>query len=130
MTGPARIADMDAAGISLQVLSAAGPGADLMPPAEGPAFAREMNDTLARLVEENPGRYAGFTHLPMTAPEAAADELERCVTQLRASVGGMVNGTTGGLFLDHPSFQPLLVAVRGARRAALRPSCAATRGGP
>jgi predicted TIM-barrel fold metal-dependent hydrolase len=105
--GPDRIADMDAAGITVQVLSAAGPGADLMPPDEGPGFAREMNDILARLVSENPGRYAGFAHLPMTAPAAAADELERCVSGL-GFCGGLVNGTTGGLFLDHPSFEPLL----------------------
>ena len=112
-TGANRIADMDSAGISLQVLSPAGPGADLMPPEEGPAFARAMNDGLARLVAENPGRYAGFTHLPMTAPAAAADELERCVRE-HGFLGGVVNGTTGGLFLDDMSFDPLL-----ARFAAL-----------
>jgi predicted TIM-barrel fold metal-dependent hydrolase len=105
--GPARIADMDAAGISLQVLSAAGPGADLMPPADAPGFAREMNDYLARAVTENPGRYAGFAHLPVGVPAAAADELSRVVEQ-HGFVGGMVNGTTGGLFLDDPSFEPLL----------------------
>ena len=105
--GAARLADMDAAGISIQVLSATGVGAELLPPTEGPAFAREMNDHLARLVEDNPGRFAGFTHLPMSAPEAAADELERCVTR-HGLVGGMVHGTTGGLFLDDPRFAPLL----------------------
>ena len=105
--GPARLADMDAAGISLQVLLMAGPGADLLPAPEGPALARDMNDALARSVAENPGRYAGFTHLPMSSPDAAADELERCVTQ-HGFCGGMVNGTTAGLFLDDPSFEPLL----------------------
>ena len=105
--GPARLADMDAAGISVQVLSATGIGAELLPPSEGPAYACQMNDHLARLVEDNPGRFAGFTHLPMSAPEAAADELERCVT-LHGLVGGMVHGTTGGLFLDDPRFAPLL----------------------
>ena len=105
--GPARIADMDASGISVQVLSAAGPGADLMPPAEAPGFAREVNDHLARAVAGNPARYAGFAHLPTAAPGAAADELERVVTQ-HGFVGGMVNGTTGGLFLDDPTFEPLL----------------------
>ena len=105
--GPGRIADMDAAGISIQVLSATGAGAELLPPSEGPAMARDMNDLLARLVVDHPGRFAGFTHLPMTAPEAAADELERCVTQ-HGFCGGMVHGTTGGRFLDDPSFEALL----------------------
>ncbi len=105
--GTARLADMDAAGISLQVLSLAGPGADLLPPPDGPALARDMNDALARVVAESPGRYAGFAHLPMSAPDAAADELERCVTR-HGFCGGMVNGTTAGLFLDDPRFEPLL----------------------
>jgi predicted TIM-barrel fold metal-dependent hydrolase len=98
---------MDANGISVQVLSAAGPGADLLPPDEGPAFAREINDYLAKQVAAFPGRYYGFTHLPLTNPAAAADELERMVKD-HGFVGGMVNGTTGGLFLDDPSFEPLL----------------------
>ncbi len=105
--GPDRIADMDAAGISLQVLSAVGAGAELLPPDEGPAYARELNDILARTVTEHPGRYAGFTHMAMTAPDAAADELERTVTE-HGFLGGMVHGTTDGLFLDDPSFTPLL----------------------
>ena len=105
--GPDRIADMDAAGVTVQVLSAGGAGADLLPPDEGPGFAREMNDILARTVAAHPGRYYGFAQLPVTAPEAAADELERCVREL-GFLGGMVNGTTNGLFLDDPSFEPLL----------------------
>ena len=105
--GAARLADMDAAGITVQVLSIAGAGADLLPPAEGPALARDTNDELARVVAAHPDRYAAFTHLPMSAPAAAADELERCVTR-HDFRGGIVNGTTAGRFLDDPSFEPLL----------------------
>ncbi len=105
--GPARLADMDAAGITLQVLSVAGAGADLLPAPDGPDLARAINDALANAVASRPDRYAAFAHLPTAAPEAAADELERCVRQ-HGFVGGMVNGTTGGLFLDDPKFAPLL----------------------
>ena len=105
--GAGRLADMDAAGIHVQVLSLTGPGAELLPPTEGPALAREMNDELAQLVANHPDRFAAFTHLPMTAPEAAADELERCITQ-HGFHGGMVHGTTNGLFLDELAFEPLL----------------------
>ena len=105
--GAARLADMDAAGITLQVLSVAQAGAELLPGHEGAALARDINDRLARTAAEHPDRYAAFTHLPTSAPELAADELERCVTQHRF-LGGMVNGTTGGLFLDDPKFEPLL----------------------
>ena len=98
---------MDANGISVQVLSATGAGAELLPPDEAPAHARATNDILARAVAENPGRYAGFTHLATTNPAAAADELERTVTEY-GFVGGMVHGTTDGKFLDDPAFEPLL----------------------
>jgi predicted TIM-barrel fold metal-dependent hydrolase len=105
--GDARLKLLDESGISLQVLAPSGPGADLLPPAEGPAFAREFNDALAAEIAKHPTRYAGFAHLPMTAPEAAADELERCVKKLGYH-GCMVNGTTDGLFLDDPRFEPIL----------------------
>jgi len=105
--GAGRLADMDAAGITLQVLSVAQAGADLLPGEEGADLARAINDRLAQTVAQHPDRYAAFTHLPTSAPELAADELERCVTQ-HGFLGGMVNGTTGGLFLDDPKFEPLL----------------------
>ena len=105
--GSGRLADMDVAGITIQVLSVAQAGADLLPGEEGADLARAINDRLAQTVAEHPDRYAAFTHLPTSAPELAANELERCVTQ-HNFLGGMVNGTTGGLFLDDPKFEPLL----------------------
>ncbi len=105
--GEGRLKSMDDNGISLQVLSMSGPGADLLSPSEGPAWAREMNDTIAGHVASKPAHFAGFAHLPLTAPEAAAEELERAVTKLGFH-GCMVNGTTDGKFLDDPMFEPLL----------------------
>lgn len=105
--GATRLADMAAAGISLQVLSVVGPASDLLPPAEGIAWARDANDLLAKTVAAHPGHYAGFAHLPMTAPAAVADELERAVTDLGFR-GALVNGTTEGRFLDDPAYAPLL----------------------
>ena len=102
-----RLHSMDAGGVTMQVLSLAGPGADLLPPGDGPAWARECNDLLAQRISEHPDRYAGFAHLPLTAPEAAADELERTVKQL-GFCGALVNGLTGGRFLDDPMFEPVL----------------------
>jgi uncharacterized protein len=106
-TGTMRLSDMDAAGITVQVLSLAGPGADLIDPQAGPALAKQFNERLAAIVAEHPDRYAAFAHLPMTAPEAAADELERAVRHSHFK-GALVNGTTNGRFLDHASFEPLL----------------------
>ncbi len=105
--GAARIADMDAAGITTQVLSVAGPGADLLAGEAGVGLARDYNDALARAVTAHPGRLAGFAHLPMQAPEAAADELERAVRRLGFR-GALINGLSEGRFLDDPAFDPIL----------------------
>ena len=105
--GAARIADLDAAGIALQILSASAPGAELVAGPDGIALARAYNDALAAGVAAHPGRLAGFAHLPMLDPHAAADELERAVRDL-GFLGAMVHGFTDGRALDHPSFDPIL----------------------
>jgi uncharacterized protein len=105
--GEKRLADMDANGITVEVLSVAGPGADLLEGAAGVGLARDLNDNLARIVAEHPQRFGGFAHLPMAAPDAAADELERAVTELGFH-GALINGHTGGRFLDDPRFAPIL----------------------
>ena len=53
----------------------------------------------------SPDRYSGFAHLPMQDAKAAADELERCMRELKFC-GAMINGHTNGQYLDHPSLQP------------------------
>ncbi len=108
--GDARLADMDANGITVQVLSVAGPGADLVPGQPGIDLARAYNDALAEACAHHPARYHGFAHLPMLAPEAAAIELERAVTDLGFH-GALVNGATEGRFLDDPAFEPILACA-------------------
>jgi hypothetical protein len=105
--GSGRLADMDASGITVQVLSVAGPGADLVPEQKGIDLARAYNDTLAEACARHPTRYRGFAHLPLLAPEAAAVELERTVRDLGFH-GVLVNGATDGRFLDDPRFEPVL----------------------
>jgi predicted TIM-barrel fold metal-dependent hydrolase len=105
--GAPRLADMDASGITVQVLSVAGAGADLMPGQAGIDIARAYNDALAEACARHPDRYRGFAHLPMLAPEAAARELERAVKDLGFH-GVLVNGATEGRFLDDPAFEPIL----------------------
>ena len=108
--GEARLKAMDAAGITIQVLSNTGPGPDLVPGADGIALARELNDHLAAAIARHPDRYAGFAVLPTQSPEACAAELSRAVKDLRFS-GALINGTTQGRFLDHPSYDGLLAAA-------------------
>jgi predicted TIM-barrel fold metal-dependent hydrolase len=105
--GPERLASMDAAGITMQVLSNSGPGPDLVQGADGIAMAREMNDYLAEAIRPYPTRLRGFAVLPMQSPEACPAELRRAVREL-GFLGVNINGTTEGRFLDHPAYEPLL----------------------
>ena len=104
--GELRLASMDGAGIDRAVLALAGPGVQMEPDiAAARRKARAANDFLAREVQRRPDRYAGFAHLPMQDPVAAADELERCMRELKFC-GAMINGHTNGQYLDHPSLHP------------------------
>jgi predicted TIM-barrel fold metal-dependent hydrolase len=109
--GAARLKSMDASGISVQVLSTSGPGADLVDGAEGIAIAREMNDALAEAIARHPDRFQGFAHLPMREPEAAAQELVRSVKTLGFR-GALINGMTKDCFLDDGRFEPILAAAQ------------------
>jgi hypothetical protein len=106
-----RLADMDRNGITMQVLSKAGvhitPSADQFEGAEAVAFARKFNDGFANKIAERPDRFAAFAHLAASIPEAAADELERTVTDYGFK-GTLISGTIRGAFLDDPKFAPLL----------------------
>ena len=105
--GEMRLAAMDQAGIARAVLSLAGPGVQAeRDPRTACRKAREANDALAREIEKRPDRYSGFAHLPVQDPATAADELERCVRELKFC-GAMINGHTNGQYLDDPSLHPL-----------------------
>jgi uncharacterized protein len=105
--GEKRIAEMDAAGIDMQVLSLNSPGVEQAETAEQISIARESNDFLADVVKRNPKRFAGLAALAVAAPEQAADELERRVRQ-QGFKGTLINGHTRGRYLDDKFFWPIL----------------------
>jgi uncharacterized protein len=104
--GAGRIAAMDEAAIDVQVMSLVAFGLDGLDAAGGTALARDVNDELAAAVKMHPDRLAGFATLAMKDADAAAKELERCVTKL-GFAGVMLNGTTDGRFLDDARFLPV-----------------------
>jgi predicted TIM-barrel fold metal-dependent hydrolase len=109
--GDGRIADMDASGISMQVLSISASPIDRMEVSSAQSLARDANDILAAAVKAHPDRFAGFCTLALQEPASAAKELERCVTQLGFK-GVMVNGTVNGQFLDDAKFLPFFEAAQ------------------
>lgn len=101
-----RLKSMDANEITMQVLSVDSSGANLLSPGEGPAFATQYNDLIAERIAGFENRFTAFAHLPMTAPMAAADELERTVKEYNFR-GVMIRGLTQDRFLDQPEFAPI-----------------------
>ena len=105
--GEDRLALMDESGISQQVVSVLGPGADLLYGEAAITLARDINDRMQMQIQAHPGRFAAFAHLPMTEPQAAADELQRTVDEL-GFCGALINGLTDDKFLDDAAFAPIL----------------------
>lgn len=108
--GEKRVAEMDAAGIDMQVLSLNSPGVEQLEADAAVSCSRDANDFLAHAIGQHPTRFAGYASLPIQAPEHAARELERCVRQLGFK-GANINGHTGGRYLDDRFFSPILERV-------------------
>ncbi|RMH47989.1 MAG: amidohydrolase [Alphaproteobacteria bacterium] len=105
--GARRLEAMDRIGVRKAVLSLAGPGVQVERRVDTALRrAREVNDFLAEQIARRPDRYGGFAHLAVQDPRAAADELERCVRELGMQ-GAMINGQTGGMYLDDDRCSPL-----------------------
>jgi 2,3-dihydroxybenzoate decarboxylase len=104
--GDARIREMDEAGIDVQVISHLQPGPQVFEPDVSVALARQANNILHEGIAVHPDRFAGFAALPTPNPEAAADELERTVTELGFK-GALISGLTNGRFLDDKKFWPI-----------------------
>lgn len=108
--GDGRVAAMDEAGIDVQVLSIAPPGAHGLPAAEAVALCREANDRASAAVARHPTRLRAMTTLPMEDPGAAVAELERTADD-PAHVGVMSYGRSGDRPLDDPANDEVLAAV-------------------
>jgi len=104
--GASRLQHMDATGVDLQVLSFNAPVAQGFAADEAIAMAKQLNDQIAVAMKAHPKRFTGFAALPMPVPDAAADELERCVKD-QGFVGAMIHGHTMGSFLDDKKFWPI-----------------------
>jgi len=78
-------------------------------------LSRRLNDHIAGVVRNHPGRFAGLATIPLQDPDLAASELERCVRELGlrgAQIGTHVDanphsGRIDTLNLDNASLQPV-----------------------
>jgi predicted TIM-barrel fold metal-dependent hydrolase len=108
--GEQRLRVMDEAGIDLQVLSVTAPGSQQVPAEHAPELSRKLNDRVAEVIAAHPDRFNALASLPTQDPAAAIVEAKRAITEL-GFCGLVINGHTGGRFLDAPEFDDLLGAV-------------------
>jgi hypothetical protein len=105
-----RIAQMDKAGVDVQVLSLTSPGVEQFEPALGKALAGETNDALYAAIQRHPDRYLGFAAVAIQDPVTASEELERAVRKLGFK-GWKTHSNYAGKYLDDEEFWPILATA-------------------
>jgi 2,3-dihydroxybenzoate decarboxylase len=108
--GEGRIRDMDSTGIARQILMIASPGVQIFDAATGTSLAVTFNDQLVEAIGKHPDRFSALGAIAPQNPQAAAKELERCVTKLGLK-GVIINSNTQGEYLDDPKFWDILAAA-------------------
>ncbi|HKA35810.1 MAG TPA: amidohydrolase family protein [Thermoanaerobaculia bacterium] len=106
MTDPARrIEEMDRVGIDVEVVSLSTPNVFFAEPDRQPEIARMVNEGYAELVGRWPGRFRAFASIPMDSPDAAIEELHRCLDELRFQ-GVILLSNIRGRALTDPAYRP------------------------
>jgi 2,3-dihydroxybenzoate decarboxylase len=116
--GNGRIAEMDRGGVEVSILSLTSPGIQAIIKArQAVEVSRQANDHLAENIAKNPKRLKGFAALPLQDPQAAAQELTRCIKEL-GFCGALVNGFTQSgdsdsiSFYDMPQYRDFWATVQ------------------
>jgi 2,3-dihydroxybenzoate decarboxylase len=102
--GEGRLKEMDRYGIDMQVISLVSPGVQVFEPGVAVRLAENYNNHLRALVKEHPTRFIGLACLAPQIPEAAAEELERSVVELKFK-GAVINSHTKGEYLDEKKYR-------------------------
>jgi aminocarboxymuconate-semialdehyde decarboxylase len=99
-----RVAEMDEAGIDMQILSVTTPQVYFLQGQAAVDLARRCNDYLADIVRSYPTRFRALASVPLTAdPDAAVREFVRCLDDL-GMVGAIIGSNIDGRPIDDPAF--------------------------
>ena len=106
-----RLRDMDRHGVDMQVLA---PTVFTFFYEQEPklalACAMLQNDEIAAETKRHPGRFVGLGGVPLQAPELAAGELRRAMTELGLR-GAMIGSNINTRNLDDPGLEPFWAAA-------------------
>jgi 2,3-dihydroxybenzoate decarboxylase len=105
-----RLADMDATGIDIAILSLTAPGVQVFDTEFAKGMVSRANDHLAAAIERHPTRFVGMTSVAPQDPAWSAHEIKRGARELGLK-GVMINSHTMGEYLDHPKFDPIFRAI-------------------
>lgn len=107
-----QLADMDARGIDVHVVSASTvvQGTGWAEPAEQAELERRVNDEAARWVAHAPERFVGSFTLPLRDVELALAELDRAVDELGLRVANLPAQSDGD-YLGAPRLRPVWEAI-------------------
>ncbi len=98
-----RLKAMAKYGVDMQVITLSTPGVVREAPELGIKLAKLTNDAYGDIVEKFPDKFVALATLPMQAPEAAAEELERAVKE-RGLRGAMIFSNVAGRPIDGREF--------------------------
>jgi 5-carboxyvanillate decarboxylase len=105
-----RLANMDASGVDMQLLSLSLPGVQLFEADQAVALASLSNDHLSDAIRRHSTRFAGLGCFAPQNPQQAVKEMQRSIDTLKLN-GFLVNSHTANGYLDEQRFWPILEAA-------------------
>ncbi|MDA4131396.1 MAG: amidohydrolase family protein, partial [Thaumarchaeota archaeon] len=103
-----RLKELDAAGITMQILSPSEPWFDFLPTVEGcKELARQFNNETAKICEKYPDRFAGLAGLPLNDIGSAVEETRRAVMDLGLKGVIVPSRVQGEKSISGPEFDSL-----------------------
>ncbi|SFB09740.1 Predicted metal-dependent hydrolase, TIM-barrel fold [Nocardioides alpinus] len=112
-SAPAHLSMMDSLGIGTSMLSISSPGVDFG--ADKVEWARRVNDTGAKTVQDNPGRFGLFASLPLPDVDASLAEIRYAFDTLKVD-GVSMETNYDGIYLGDSRLDPVFAELdrRGA----------------